>query len=237
MIGTLCYYLSVIPNSPVEAGTVLKAVAQGDRLDRHMLGEQARIEITHVSPGPGVLYSRICLEPAGGLVDLPWFRNQKAPPSLCFEVDRQVTQKLLPGDSLSVCRTRSGGIGLSVVRDNELVMAAGAVTDVPLGRDVSVSIPNGVVDAAETLFRQRDPEFRWHELPVEITVRGRTRLLFRGYPTIEGHAVFMVHGAIQGLPGIDECLSIARLEVCQPVAASATALLFAEHLKKRTWLA
>ena len=65
---------------------------------------------------------------------------------------------LRPGDALHISRTRCAGVGLSVLRESQLVAAAGAVSAVPLGAEVTVSHPGDLVRQAEAIFRVRDPD-------------------------------------------------------------------------------
>ncbi|MGH9767375.1 MAG: hypothetical protein ACREAB_08075 [Blastocatellia bacterium] len=44
------------------------------------------------------------------------------------------------GDKFYIVRTSSGGIGLSLLREEKLVLAIGAITSVPLGNGVRVTI-------------------------------------------------------------------------------------------------
>ena len=55
-------------------------------------------------------------------------------------VDRQFMAVARPGDDLFIGLSDQGGVAVSVVRDGLLVIAAGTVSAVPLGRDVSVRI-------------------------------------------------------------------------------------------------
>lgn len=230
MIGSTCDYEFVVPEEGAPDGATLTGQGRdaGVRLSG-LLGDSAVLEVTHISPGPSLLHSRLRLTPAG---DVPPNISQFVPdPSLAFDVDRQVTRKLEPGDILTICRTLCGGLGISVVRDGRLVMAAGAVMDVPLGRDVRVTVPSDQLSGATEALKTLDPGFEWHEVPVAIVVGGETRVSFRGRFTMDGHAIYMINGPISGLPGTDACLAIARTDVCQPVAANTTALLSREWAK------
>jgi hypothetical protein len=53
--------------------------------------------------------------------------------SFSFNVDRELIAMLRGNDVLYISRTHCAGLGLSVLRDGELVAAAGAVMHVPLG--------------------------------------------------------------------------------------------------------
>jgi hypothetical protein len=218
VIGTLCDYEFVVPATSYESSTPWLAKARKSAVRRpQMLGDVARVKITHVSPRPGVLYSSVVLapgsEPDGGGGPLH------------FHVDRTMTTMLRPGDVVHICRTGCGGVALSVVRDDELLAAAGAVCSVPLGRTVMARYPHELIAEALAVFRRHDPEFLWHEAPVEVSINGERRELQRGIRHLGGYEVFMVHGAIAGTPGDDACLAISRLADRVEVAANSTALL------------
>lgn len=218
MIGTICDYDLVVPATSFESGTPWLAKARKSAIRRpQMLGDVARVTITHVSPRPGVLYSSILLAPESDASGGRW--------DLHFHVDRTMTTMLRPGDIVHICRTGCGGVALSVVRQDELVAAAGAVCSVPLGRNVTARYPRELLAEALAVFQRHDPQFRWHETPVELSIEGERRELMRGRRQLGGYEVFMVHGAIAGMPGDDECLAISRVAARLEVAANSTALL------------
>jgi hypothetical protein len=84
--------------------------------------------------------------------------------SFSFNVDRELIGMLRGDDVLNISRTHCAGLGLSILRDGELVAAAGAVMHVPLGPTVSVRYPRELVEEAEAIFRARDPEYHHAEL-------------------------------------------------------------------------
>ena len=103
-----------------------------------------------------------------------------------FHVDRSLTSELCAGDVIHVARSERGGLGLSVLRNDRLVVAVGAVTAVPLGEDVSVRIAPERYDEALTLVEPPDGTRNWNpsqryrdEWPVEIPIDGTTHLFFR----------------------------------------------------------
>ena len=142
-----------------------------------------------------------------------------------FHVDEGVTARLRAGDVINMSRTGCGGLGISVLRDGRLVVAAGAVTRVPLGDDLSVRIPGELVNEAEAIFRRRDPEYRFSELPTELKTDHETRLLAPGWSRVGSYTAFLVHGPVRGIPGNNECLGITRVGIGGDTTASCTALL------------
>jgi len=141
--------------------------------------------------------------------------------SFLFTVDRELIAMLQADDVLHISRTPCAGLGLSVLRDGELVAAAGAVTHVPLGPMVSARHPWELTQQAEAIFRARDPQYDMRNYPVELRVGDVTRILHEGRPTSGEYE----HGHIWGIPGTDECVSIERRKVCPRTAAHNSAQL------------
>jgi|SRR5579862_4570614 len=142
-----------------------------------------------------------------------------------FYVDRSLTSRLRPGDELYLARTGCCGLGLSIVRDSQLIVGVGALTAVPLGRYVSVRVPADLVKGAEAVFKQRDPEFWLPELPIEVSVGDQRRLRLRGWTQLGCYEVFVEHGFYPGIPGRDECLAISLRGACSVTGANASAQL------------
>ena len=136
-----------------------------------------------------------------------------------FVVDRDFAGMLKPRDTLVAAVDLHGAFAVSVMREDLLVAAAGAVHCVPLGNAVKVTQPGALARQAEALFRARDPEYRIWETPVEITTETGTRLLHRGRPDLGRYEAFVVHGFIHG----SECVALTCLGVCPDCAATLTA--------------
>lgn len=162
------------------------------------------------------LFSRITLTP----------RDRKATArSFSFSVDRELIAMLRSGDALHISRTPCAGLGLSVLRDGQLLAAAGAVSAVPLGPEVSVNYPGDLVRQAEAVFRMRDPGYHMSDSPVELRVGAVTRIVHGGRPTIGDYEILVRHGFLWGIPGTDESVSIERRRACPDTAAHHTAEL------------
>ena len=181
------------------------------------------------TPSPRVLRSRITLTAAE--------RRYARVASVAFHVDRALTMALLPGDMLYMARTACGGLALSIIRDGQLVAAAGAASAVPLGEVVHVQIPIDAVREAEAVFRRHDSEFEFRELPVEIRLGEHTRLLYCGRPRLQSYEIFVEHGFYRGLPGTNECMAVSLIGTCPDVAAIASAQLldFPDALEMERW--
>jgi len=146
-----------------------------------------------------------------------------------YFVDRVLLRAVRPGDVFHIARTGCGGVGVSVVREEKLVFAVGAVGAVPLGLGISVKTPYDLLEKAEAILRDRDPEFGFLHQPIEICIGDHSRILFRGHLRTEGYHVWVEHGFITGMPGTDESVSITLDEACDWVAGSASAQLLALH--------
>jgi hypothetical protein len=134
-----------------------------------------------------------------------------------------------PGDTLHLAGTWRGGVGLSLLRDGRLVVAVGAVSAVPL-ENVKANTPFDLVQKADAIFQERDPEFHLRYLPhypVQIEIQNEMRLLYGGRRTRIGeYEVWVQHGFVPGIPVTgDECVGIALKGACGYVTASCSAML------------
>jgi hypothetical protein len=143
--------------------------------------------------------------------------------SLSFSVDRELIAMLRENDSFHITRTPRGGLGLSVMRDGRLIAAAGAVSYVPLGPDVSVHTPGDLVAQAEKIFQARDRQYLMIPYPMEVTVEGATRIIHSGRLRMGPYELSVRHGVARGLPGVDASVSIERCGVCPDAAAFVSA--------------
>jgi hypothetical protein len=130
-----------------------------------------------------------------------------------------------PGDAIHVARTGTGGLGISVIRGETLLAAAGAVTAVPLGNDLVARYPVEVMQAVEALFRELDPMVELPEVPIEIRTGDQRRILCRANLVLGPYRVFMIHGFYTGTPGTDACAAITRVGAGPEIAASSSAQL------------
>ena len=143
-----------------------------------------------------------------------------------FHVDRALIGSVRPGDEIHISRTGRAAIGLSILRDGELLAAVGAITVVPLGRGIGASVPGDLIEAAEAVFRQRAPAFAFRELPIEVTVHGTHSVFFQGGGRIGEYAVSVSRGLYpHGAPGVQESAAIWNTRLCPDVVAVASAML------------
>jgi hypothetical protein len=122
------------------------------------------------------------------------------------QVNKALISCLQHRDEIYLSRTMCAGLGISILRDGELLVAIGAVTTVPLG-----------VKGAETLRAIPDC---W-DRPI---VGARLELTVETH-TVGDYIVSIVHGRRNGIPGFDECASICRADACPEVAARTSAML------------
>jgi len=184
---------------------------RGSRHDNRLVGMTPTLSVTETQ-----------LPNADGTIE-PWMRGQLtlvASPgdrrasagTFSFCVDRMVTKLLLPGDAIHLV----GGedVGLSVFRQAELLLAVGAIVQMPLGRSIKVRHPSDLVEAAEAIYRQRDPTFEFLELPVEVGVGSQCCILYVGHQQLGGYEIYVEHGFRRAIPGIAAELGIWRSGLC-----------------------
>ena len=163
-------------------------------------------------------------------------RRQASVAEASFILDRGVISALQPGDLLHMVRTPCGRIGISAIRSNLLIFAAGAITRVPLGCNFGALIPTDLVGEAEAVFRRRETGFHLSEYPIEVKVSGEQHIVYRGRFALGSFEVWVLHGFYFGVPGINECLSIVQKGACPVVDANSSALfLDSGHLEMVRW--
>ncbi len=144
-----------------------------------------------------------------------------------FAIGDAVPLSARPGDRLYLIRTGSGQIGLSLLREERLVLAIGAVTAVPLGRDI--------------VTRKR-PKNSWDEFIRDTWLEfrfGEAQLILRERETREtaGYHIYIEHGWEPGTPGTDECVSMSVIDnPSLTIAAMRSAILVGNaDLKMTDW--
>jgi hypothetical protein len=164
-----------------------------------------------------------------------------------FHLAQGLTAALQPGDVLHLRRNRRAALSLSVLRGGRLVVAVGALDDVPLGDDLAVRtardyteeraqrlLAGGTVrpgsDAERALYRDVHRELLRDmpgEQPVELRVDGRWHACPRGGTDLGAYAIHVVRGFdLRGMAR-DMCVAIARRGACPEDAAAASARLLA----------
>jgi hypothetical protein len=196
------------PRGPLPRGT------------RRLVGHAPLLECIEYQPEPWQLFARITLIASDA--------QNAAVKSVSFSVERGLVRVMHPGDILHMSRTGCGGMALSILRSDRLIAAAGAITAVPLGVDVTARHPWDLVRQAEAIFRTRDPRYQRRDSPVELSVEGVTRIVYAGRRRMGPYDIHIRHGFLDGTPGTNECLSIERCGVCPDTAAHTSAQLLEE---------
>jgi len=229
-------YVAVVPESgkgrePWEVDLCKPIQLTGDdRRDSRLVGHSPTLEISdagmasdvRISPftgsvSPRVLRSRITLTARA--------KEHATVASVAFHVDQALTSILAPGDMLFMSATNCGRLAFSILRAGQLIASVGATSAVPLGKLVTVRIPFDVIREAERVFWKYDPEFNFGHLPVEIRPGKQARILHGGRCRLQSYDVWVEHGFYLGVPGQNECMSIALLGTCPEIAAIASAQL------------
>jgi len=168
-------------------------------------------------PNPHVPRSRLTLTASGqDLADAS---------AVSFYIDKRLALLIHPRDTLNITRDGTGRWGLSLIREGELVFAAGAITAVPLGERVKTKIPYDLIQAAEALFKKQDEAFEFYEYPIEVTVGSEQRIFYGGRRLVGGYHVSLMHGFRIGELGENACGALLSVGACHVSAA-----FFAERL-------
>ena len=141
--------------------------------------------------------------------------------SASLEIDRSLIERLQGGDVLTLIRTGTADIGISVLRRGQLMVAVGAVTVTPLGDEVRVR--SGPVVDHPTVGSQQWPRTdTW----IEVSASAETRRLRGGEATTIGSYWFSVVRCFRdGIPGTYESLAISVDAFCGHEAAVRSAEL------------
>jgi hypothetical protein len=218
-------YFAVVPHDPEQRGQPWPARQRSRRGDENfpksrLVGPTPSLQITDggLTPNagwnrgrwvPSVQRARITLSAAD--------RARATVASASFHIDMGLIASLQPADTVYLSRTGSGGLAISVVRDETLLAAAGAVTTVPLGNDLVARYPTEFMQAVEALLREFDltvSDSDWFgplpEVPIEIRYGDQRRLLCRANIKLGPYRLFMDHGFYPGIPGVDASIAISR---------------------------
>jgi hypothetical protein len=147
-----------------------------------------------------------------------------------FAIGNAVQLAAHPGDRLYLVRTGAGGMGLSLLREERLVLAIGAIARVPLGKDVQALRNSEGMDHWDYLAADTS----WLEFRV-----GSEQLILREREVSEmgDYYIYMERGWADGTPGTDECVSICVADdSTMKIAAIRSAILLGNGaLKMTSW--
>jgi hypothetical protein len=166
-------------------------------------------------PALRILRGQLMLEAVG------WRRAQVR--SAALELDESLLAIFQGGDVLTLVRTSTADIGVSLLRDDRLIVALGAATEIPLGENVEAR--NGfAVDNSTFAPEQLRREDTW----VDVSVSGEACRLRRGEETtICNYRISALRCFEEGIPGTHESLAISLNEICPHEAAVHSAELLA----------
>ena len=145
--------------------------------------------------------------------------------SFSFYLDRAVIGALRPGDRVHLARSEGGGVGVSAIRDRQLIFAVGAVGTIPLGDYVKASVPHELMLKAEAVIRKQDPDFEFPEYPLGIQIGREMRIKYKGSMEMKGYQIFVWHGLQCFEDGYQECAAVSLKGSCSAAAANASAEL------------
>jgi len=138
-----------------------------------------------------------------------------------MELDRSLIDSFRSGDVLTLVRTCSANIGVSLLRHDQLIVAAGAVTATALGGAICVGNGPVTVEDGPGGWPRQDT---W----VDVSVLAETVRLRAGDATAIGnYKVTVVRSFQHGIPGTHESVAISLEESCPHVAAVRSAELLA----------
>lgn len=123
-----------------------------------------------------------------------------------FEVDQRLIDALGGADVLTIVRAATADIGLSVLRDGDLVFAVGAVTLVPLGGGLTVR-GGPLLDLSKPELHEWPRKETW----LDVASRGEVvRLEDGAEKIIDNYQLSVLHCFQDGIPGTHENVAITR---------------------------
>jgi hypothetical protein len=227
------HYCVTLPGESVDSSVSLQLQLgqliepTGDPLnDNRLLGYSPTLLITDAGPAPSERHPAIrrCRFSLTAAAD-------KEGCSASFYIDRELPRNFVAGDTLHLARTSCGGLGLSLLRGEQLVLAVGAISSVPLGEDFRTISPLEWVHKIESLFQNSDPTFELYNYPVQLDAYGETRIRFGGITHLGKYEVCVLHGFRVGCPGTDECVGIALKGTCGPAPIARSARWLEDELE------
>lgn len=127
-----------------------------------------------------------------------------------FDVDHTLMQALQPGDEIFLTRTRGCGFGLTVLRNNLLLVGVGALANMETGAGLTVKVSRPSVSSATAASLRFDSRHECMHSPVELIVGDRSHVLLTGRGELPPFEFEVAHGHIMGLPGPAESVAIWR---------------------------
>jgi hypothetical protein len=118
-----------------------------------------------------------------------------------FPIGDTVHRTALAGDRLYVIRTGAGGLGMTLLRGQKLILATGAIVSLPLGTDIQVACAPANLNSWKDLAADTWLEFR----------AGKELLILREREagSIGDYDVYVERCCKPDVPGIDEYVSLS----------------------------
>ena len=185
-----------------------------DGFGEGLLGSAPELSWEEYTPAPWKLYARVTLRASHG-------KSTEAA-GISFVIDRGMLTLLRTGDVIHVAALPS--LGVSVLRDDFLIAAAGAaatLSRMPLGSQIAIRFPEPTDVPVEiqpgAYYRPEDYPAR----PVEVSVGRERWAMWQGRPTMGLYDVFVVRSVHDGEPR----LSMERSGSCPQTSAHTSAQL------------
>jgi hypothetical protein len=208
--GTFEYEAEFTENGFSESGIILYGSdLSGGKIDR-LVGHKPTIRFSH---------DRVVLVASE--------QSNSNVRNVSFAIGDAVPLSARPGDRLNLVRTGSGGIGLSLLRQDRLILAAGAVTAIPLGTNIQAKR-----DSLDEELWETPNADTWLDFRV-----GSEQSILRGrdVSVIGNYHIYIERCWRSGLPGTDECVAISLGEdSAMKLAAMRSAILLGNGVLKMT---
>jgi hypothetical protein len=155
-----------------------------------------------------------------------------------FHIDRELTILWQPGDVLHLHHTCMWGTGLSLLRNDELVFAVGAM-GLPFGKSIRVRYPEDTLDQIKRYHRDRSNIPGKHPLliPVEIHHGNEMRSTLGGIVKLGEYEIWVHGGTDLSYPSGDTFIAVSAKGLCEfaPAVATAMLLLSPRSLARTEW--
>ncbi|GAC1678438.1 MAG: hypothetical protein PVS2B2_15540 [Candidatus Acidiferrum sp.] len=157
-----------------------------------------------------------------------------------FQIDGELTKLLQPGDVLHLSHSCMWGTGLSLLRQNQLVFAVGAILGLPLGRNIRAKMPEDIWDQIKK-FESVPYESRGKQplcVPIEFHVGNEMRSILGGTSELGEYEIWVEGGWDISSPSGDAFAAISAKGLCEfgPAVACAKLLIKGGEMKCTKWL-
>ena len=142
-------------------------------------------------------------------------------------IDRELIMPMQVGDVLRLSHSAMWGTGISLLRGNDLVFAAGAILGHPLGKNIRVKLPD---DFSDRWARYGDIPYELRKgqkllVPVEFHVGNETRSIYGGTAELGAYEFWVREGTDYNFPSGDTIIAIAVKGLSDSIPTVASAML------------